>query len=89
MSRDLSDWEVVDVSGGTWTFWKCVSSDTGQRLTFVCVGVDLEDDYDEDGYCGTFGMFKSFRIDGREPTDEELDEYSDDLRALIRESYTT
>lgn len=86
--RDLSNWEVVDVTRDEMTFWNTISSDAGQRLTFVCKGADLERDYDEDGYTGVIGIFKSFTIDGREPTTEEEDTYSDDIRELIRIVYS-
>lgn len=87
MDDRLKNWQIENVAEDTMTFAKCVSSETGQRLTFVVSGCDTEDDYDEDtaGYRGTYGKFKSFTIDGREPTDDEADEHSDDLRRLIRE----
>lgn len=80
MSRDLGDWTVVDSTNDTMTARK----DSAQTV-FVVSGCRMEDDYDEDGYCGSSGDFDAFTIDGREPTDEEADEYTDDLRTLIRE----
>lgn len=86
--RDLSDWVVADIQRDTITLWKCVSRDTGQRLVFVVEGCEYKADYDEDGYCGHYPNFDSFTIDGRESTDEEQDEHSDDIRALIRDIWS-
>lgn len=83
MRRDLSAWTVTNnLPPGTFTF----KHDNG--LVFFIRGANLEDDYDDVGYTGAHGTFDSFTIDGREPTEEEKDEYSDDIRDLIYELYT-
>lgn len=81
--RELTDWTVEDWGSGrvgaTMTFTK--REPAGVR-SFVVKGTGHAHD---DGWTG--GTFETFEIDGREPTDEECDEYSDELRAVIRDVY--
>jgi hypothetical protein len=52
--------------------------------TFVVKQPRWEADGDEDGIWHVV-VFDGFTLDDREPTDEESDDYTDDLRAAVRE----
>lgn len=64
------------------TVRKCVDIDTGKAIVFVVNGVRLENDGDEDGTFRT-PAFDSFTIDDEDPTAEQEDEYSDELRDAV------
>lgn len=66
---------------------KIVDADTAKAIEFVIDGARIEPSSDPDGPTHE-PTFDSFRIDGRDPSVEEQDEHSDDLRAIVWDTLT-
>jgi hypothetical protein len=84
---DWDVWTVDDVDGNRIECRKVVALDPIQAIAFVIRGARVEPDTDPDGPSHS-AAFDSFTIDGREPSETEHDEYSDDLRAIVWDSFT-
>lgn len=67
--------------------WRFSVEENGATRMVDVVNPRTEWDGD-DGGTWLVGDFDSFTIDGREPTDEEADDYSDELRREIRREYS-
>lgn len=90
----MIDWDVwtvddvgVDSSGNRIECRKVVDIESGKAIAFVIRGARVEPSTDPDGP-DFEPAFDGFTMDGREPTEEEHDEYSDDLRAIVWDSFT-
>lgn len=86
----MIDWDVwtVDlVDGDRVECRKVVDVDAGTSVAFIVSGARIEPDSDPDGPTHS-ATFDGFTIDGREPTEEEHDTFSDDLRAVVWDVFT-
>lgn len=84
---DWDIWTVDDVAGDRIEARKVIDLDEGKAIEFVIFGARIEPSTDPDGPTHE-PAFDSFRIDGRDPSEAEQDEHSDELRAIVWDSLT-
>lgn len=84
---DWDVWNVDLVDDGRVECRKVVDIDSGKSIAFVIRGARVEPCSDPDGPTHE-AAFDGFTIDGREPTEEEQDEHTDDLRAIVWDTFT-
>lgn len=88
MSRiDWDIWTVDEVAGDRIEARKVIDIETGKATEFVIFGARVEPSTDPEGPSHE-PAFDSFRIDGKDPTEEEQDVHSDDLRAIVWGTFT-
>lgn len=88
------DWDVwtvddvgVDANGNRIEARKVVDVETGKAISFVIFGARIEPSTDPDGPSHE-AAFDSFTIDGQDPTEEQSDDFYDDLRGIVWDSLT-
>lgn len=87
MGIDWDVWAVESDEGDRIECRKVVDVETGKSLAFVIRGARIEPGtgMDEPDFVPAFD---SFTIDGQDPTEEQADEFTNDLRAIIWDTLT-
>lgn len=87
MRIDWDIWTVDDTSGDKIEARKVVDVETGKTISFVIRGARVEPGSDPDGPTHE-AAFDSFSIDGEDPTEEQADEFTDEIRGIVWDVYT-
>lgn len=87
MNIDWDVWAIDDDSGDKIECRKIIDVETGKAIAFVVRGARIEPGSDPEGPSHE-AAFDSFTIDGEDPTEEQQDEFTDDLRAIVWFTYT-